>query len=79
MRIKIICTYPETRNIRFCELKQYLVKENYDPKMMYSVIAKTNNITREEALKKVVKQTTTKRPVMVVSWDPCLPSLDVIQ
>ena len=79
MRIKRICTYPETRDTRFGELKQYLLDQDYNPKMVDSAIAKTNNITREEALKKVVKQTTTKRPVMVVSWDPRLPPLDAIQ
>ena len=47
--------------------------------MVDGAIKKTNHITREEALKKVVKQNTSKRPVMVVSWDPRLPPLDVIQ
>ena len=47
--------------------------------MVDSAIAKTTDSTREEALKKVVKQTTTKRPVMVVSLDPGLPPLVAIE
>ena len=47
--------------------------------MVDGAIKMTNNITREEALKKVVMQNTSKGPVMVVSLDPRLPPFDAIQ
>ena len=79
MRINRICTFSETRELRYQELKDLLLTRGYRGGMVDAAIAKSRAIPRSEALKFVVKQQSTKRPVFVVSWDPRIPSIDAIQ
>jgi hypothetical protein len=74
-----ICTYSETRELRFKELKELLLSREYSPSMVDAAIARARKVLRSEALKYVVKNTQSRRPVFVVSWDPRLPSIDAIQ
>ena len=75
MRIVRICTYEESREFRFKELEELLMSRGYMKEMIISAIKRARSITREKALRCVVKPSTTKRPVFVVSWDPRLPSI----
>ena len=79
MRINRICSEPETRDMRFSELKEMLLQRKYRSGMIDSAISRARSIPRLEALKYVVKTKTTRRPVCVVSWDPRLPSLPAIK
>ena len=79
MRINQICTFPETRDERLAEMKEWLLKRDYRPGLVDGAINKARNIPRNIALKKVVKTKQSRRPVAVVSWDPRLPPMDKIQ
>ena len=53
-RLLRIVSCPQLLQTRLTELKNdYLIPRDYNPKMIDDVFAKINNITREEALKKV--------------------------
>ena len=79
MWINRIYTFLETREQRCKELKEMLINRDYRPGLIDGAISKARSIPREIALRKVVKNTQSKRPVAVVSWDPRLPPMDKIQ
>ena len=78
LRIVRICSKPEDRDTRFKELKELLLSREYKPGLIDSAINKAKQIPRTEALKKVERATSSKRPVFVVSYDPRLPSITKI-
>ena len=79
-RITRICTEPDTREMRFNELKEMLLDRDYKEGMIDAAISRARSIPRAEAIKKVIRDNTqsNKRPVFVVSWDPRLPSIPAI-
>ena len=62
----------------FKELAQMLRDRGYRHGMVEAAIDKARKITRNSAIRKVVKLVNTKIPVAVVSWDPRLPPIDTI-
>ena len=78
LRIVRICSLPEDRDKRLAELKVMLLERDYKPKLIEAAIERAKEIPRTEALKKVVKQKQSKRPVFVVTFDPRLPSISNI-
>ena len=79
MRITRICSEIESREIRYNELLEMLLERNYPVGMVKAAINKARSIPRHIALRPVARDTTNKRPVFVVSWDPRLPSISAIQ
>ena len=79
LRIVRICSKPEKRELRFSELSELLQDRGYKKGMIEAAIDKARKIDRKQAIKRVVKPQTTRRPVFVVSWDPRLPLLEPIQ
>ena len=61
--------------MRLEELRQMLLDRDYKASIIDAAITKAKAVPRSEALKKVVKSKTTKRPVFVVRHDPRLPSI----
>ena len=55
-----------------------LLARNYKTNIVNSAIAKAVAIPRSQAIKRVVRQKNTNRPVFVVTYDPCLPSISKI-
>ena len=78
LRIVRICSLPEDRDKRLAELKVMLLERDYKPNLIEAAIERAKEIPRTEALKKVVKQKQSKRPVFVVTFDPRLPSINNI-
>ena len=78
MRITRICSEVTTRNNRHEELKQMLLVRNYPERMINSAIERAQSVPRSEAIKPVWRDTTSRRPVFVATWDPRLPSLSPI-
>ena len=79
LRIVRICSFPETREFRFQELKSFLSDRGYRSGMIDAALAKARAIPRIKALKLVIKPKQSRRPVFVVSWDPRLPSINALQ
>ena len=79
MRIVRICSTPEKREIRFQELLELLQNRDYPKGIIEAALGKARKISREQALRRVVKPLANRRPVFVVSWDPRLPDLGPIQ
>ena len=75
LRIVRICTHKEDREKRFSELKSLLISRDYKPRSVDAAIDRARKIPREQALKKVEKSKNSKRPVLVISFDPRLPSI----
>ena len=73
-----ICSEPESRDLRLSELKEMLLARNYKKNIVNSAIAKAISIPRSEAIKRVIRQKQTNRPVFVVTYDPRLPSISKI-
>ena len=61
------------RDTRLSELKQLLLDRDYKVKVIDAAIEKARNIPRNEALKRVIRNTT-DRPVFPVTQHPVLPS-----
>ena len=78
LRIVRICSDPEDRDNRFAELRSMLLQRDYKAKVIDLAIQRAKSVPREEALKKVVKTKTNNRPVLVLQYDPRLPSLSKI-
>ena len=55
-----------------------LIEREYTPRMIDAAISRAKEIPREEALKCVLRQQKTNRPVFVVMFDPRLPSIPKI-
>ena len=70
MRINRICTEPESRELRFSELKELLLARDYRPGMIDAAISRARAMPRAQAIKYVVQQQTNRRPVFVVTFDP---------
>ena len=79
LRIVRICSKPETRDMRLNELKIMLLSRDYNVNMIDSAIYKAKIIPREMALRKVNKTQSVRRPALVVTFDPRLPSIPSIQ
>ena len=79
LRINRVCSLTEDRENRCQELREYLINRNYQPGMIDGAIIKARDIPRSIALRKVIKPPHSKRPDAMVSWDPRLPSIDMIQ
>ena len=75
LRITRICSEEETRDLRHSELRELLLERDYKPKIIDSAIMKAKQITRKEALKRVVRNETSSRPVLVVPYHPALPNI----
>ena len=78
LRIIRICSEPESRDQRLSELKQLLLDRGYKAKIVDAAISKAKQIPRNEALKKVVKNKTSDRPVFVATFDRRWPSFSNI-
>ena len=66
---------PQDREKRFLELKEMLIDRDYKPRLITAAIDRARSVSREEALKKVVRQKSSDRPVLVIQFDPRMPSL----
>ena len=69
LRIVRICSLIEDREKRFSELKDLLCSRNYKSGMVDSAIDKARKVPRLEALKKVVRNKTSRTPVFVIQYD----------
>ena len=79
IRITRICVEKESRDLRYSELKDMLMARNYPEGIINAAIKKARDIPRAVALRKVARNNTSqRRPVFVVSWDPRLPSVSAI-
>ena len=78
LRIVRICSEQESRDKRLAELKEMLLDRDYKPKIIDAAINKAKGISRQEALKRVVKDKSSDRAVFVVRYDPGLPSITKI-
>ena len=75
LRIVRICSKTTTRDQRLSELREMLLDRDYKASIVDAAIVKAKAVDRSEALKRVYKPKTTKRPVFVVRHDPRLPSV----
>ena len=78
LRIVRICSLQETREKRFSELKDLLLSRGYKARGIDAAIDRARKIPRLEALKRVVRSKTARRPVFVITYDPRLPSISGI-
>ena len=80
LRIVRICTFSSDREKRFSELRELLLSRDYRPGIINSAIEKARNVPRSEALKRVSKQKSSRRPIFVMNFDPRLPSIpDIVK
>ena len=78
-RIIRICSEPTTRDLRLEELKDLLLARDYKPGIVTAAINRAKNISRIDALRKVVKnEIENVRPILVVPYDPRLPGIPAI-
>ena len=75
MRINRVCSETENRDLRLQEMKEMLLERDYTPGIIDAAISRTKAISRDQALKLVLRQPTQQRPTFVVSYDPRLPSI----
>ena len=73
-RIIRVCSEISERDERLQELKEMLIERKYTPGIIDAAIARAKAVPREQALKCVLRQKHTNRPVFVVTFDPRLPS-----
>ena len=78
LRIVRICTSYENRKKRLSELKALLKDRGYPDSKIDPAIEKALKIPREQALKRVKKDTNNKRVIFAVRYDPRLPSISNI-
>ena len=78
LRITRICSETSTRDKQHEHLKEFLLQRNYPVKMIERAINHAKSVPRSVLLKPVLRDTTTRRPVFVATWDPRLPSLSLI-
>ena len=78
LRIIRICSESNTRDKRIAELKEMLLDREYKAAIIDAAIARAKAVPRVEALKKVFKPRTTNRQVLVIRYDPRLPSVNQI-
>ena len=75
MRVTQICTKTETRENQHEDLKEMLLERDYRPGMINSAIQRAQKIPRKQAINFIGKTPSTKTPVFVTSFDPCLPNV----
>ena len=75
LRIVRICTNFQNRVKRLKELKALLLERGYKEKNVDQAIERAQKIPRKEALKKVKKTESSKKPVLTLKYDPRLPSV----
>ena len=63
LRIVRICSEEHSRDQRLSELRQMLIDRDYKPGIIDAAITRAKSIPRSEALKRVVKSKSSKRPV----------------
>ena len=78
LRIVRICTSYEDRKKRLNELKQSLKERGYPDRVIDPAVERALKIPRDQALKKVIKNKNSKRPVFAVKYDPRLPLISPI-
>ena len=78
LRIVRTCSNPDMRDLRLLELKKFLLDRDYPSSMVQSALDKARAIPRDRALKKAKQTNKSKRPVLVVPYDPRLPALTPI-
>ena len=79
LRINRICSEPEDRDRAYKDLKDMLIQREYPEASIDEAIARSRAIPRGEALRRRAdRQTTTKRPTFVVTFDPRLASVKPI-
>ena len=78
LRIVRICSLIEDREKQFSELKTLLCLRDYKLGMVDAAIDTARKVPRLKALKKVVRNKTSRRPVFVIQYDPRLPSISGI-
>ena len=78
LRITRICSETSSRDTQHEKLKEFLLQRNYPVKMIERAINHAKSVPRSQLLKPVSRDTTTRRPVFVATWDPRLPSLSSI-
>jgi hypothetical protein len=61
------------------ELKELLSSRGYSPRMIDAALDRAKAIPRDIALRKVVNNKATNRPVFAMTYDPRLPSIQNIQ
>ena len=79
LRIVRVCSNPEDRDRRLQELRDKLLARDYNIARVDSSIEKARKVPRDRALKISNKPKTNQRPVLVVPYDPRLPSITSIQ
>ena len=79
LRIVRISSREEDRDLRLEELKVMLLNRDYKASIVNNAIRKAKEVPRKEALKRVMKEKEVeRRPVMVTTYDPRLPSISSI-
>ena len=68
----------QDRDKRFGELKRMLLEREYSPGIIDAAIEQAKQIPRSEALRKVIGNKERDRPVLVIHYDPRLPSITKI-
>jgi hypothetical protein len=79
LRITRTCTEQDNRELRFTELKEFLIERKYKKSLIDASIRRARAIPRSVALKRVAKPPLNKRPVFSVTYDPRLPDLQALQ
>ena len=79
LRIVRICTKNGQRDLRLNELKQLLIRRQYNEALIDRAIEKAQKIPRKYAIKKVNRKSSNKRPVFATKFDPRLPNIPNIQ
>ena len=74
-RLLRICTYPERFKHHLEGLRQDLISRDYLPKVIDDAFKKVCAIPREQALERVEKSKTERRPVLAITYHPSLPSM----
>ena len=79
LRIDRICSKEEWREDQYSKMKQLFLDRKYPLGMIESAMKRARAISREKALRpSMAKTTNQRRPVLAVTWDPRLPSLQAI-
>ena len=73
-RLKRICSSQENFKLRLTELSDNLKSRGYCMKVIKNAFNRLNNISREQALVKVVNVKDTNRMVLAITYDPRLVS-----
>ena len=78
LRIVRICSKPENRDKRLCELKELLLARQYPESLIDRNIDKARKIPRKIALLRVRRKESNTRPIFALKYDPRMPSIKPI-